>query len=180
MQLNVGTRDLEFKEFLSFLRDGETVEIYTDGSCIGNPGPGGWGVVFVSRNRRTTLSGFEKMTTNNRMELMAAIKSIESMPENVNLVLYTDSAYVKNGITVWIKNWKINNWKSSTGKPIKNQDLWENLSNVIQNHKIEWNWVKGHADCTNNNNADFIARSAIVSSYMEDDSRTLSGFEKPE
>ena len=179
MQLNVGTKDLDFKDFLSFLKDKDKIEVYTDGSCIGNPGPGGWGVVFVSRDKRANLSGFDKDTTNNRMELMAAIKGIEAIPQNISIVLYTDSAYLKNGITSWIHNWKKNNWRSSSGKPVKNKDLWEQLSRVIQGRNIEWNWVKGHSDCTNNNNADFVARSAIVSSYMENEDGSLKGFEKP-
>lgn len=160
--------DLDFEDFLKNLKKGERVEIYTDGSCIGNPGPGGWGGVFIRRDKRTTLSGFEKDTTNNRMELKAAIESINAMPKDISLIIYTDSAYVKNGITTWVKGWKANNWISAAGKPVKNQDLWEDLSAAIEGRNIEWNWVKGHAECTNNNNADFVARSAIVTSYMQD------------
>jgi ribonuclease HI len=159
--------DVEFDDFRRSLEEGCSVEVYTDGSCIGNPGPGGWGVVFVFHNKRSSISGFEKETTNNRMELIAAIKAIEAIPNTVHISIYTDSSYVKNGITSWIKKWQINGWKSSSGSPIKNQDLWMRLSQLIAGRKIEWDWVKGHADCMNNNNADFIARSAIVSSYMK-------------
>lgn len=160
--------DLEFDEFKRSLRDGDNIEIYTDGSCLGNPGPGGWGCVFVCRDKRSSISGFEKDTTNNRMELIAAMQAIRVMSKDVNLTVYTDSAYVKNGVTIWVKNWKCNNWTLSNGKPVKNRDLWTELSELIIDRQIEWIWVKGHADCTNNNNADFIARSAIVTSYMEE------------
>ena len=160
--------DIEFSDFIKDLRDTDTVEVYTDGSCIGNPGPGGWGAVLIDHEKRTTLSGFERDTTNNRMELLAAIEAIEALPKQTGIIIYTDSAYLKNGITTWIKNWRLNGWMSSSGKPIKNRDLWERLSAAIEARNIEWTWVKGHADCTNNNNADFIARSAIVSSYMQD------------
>jgi ribonuclease HI len=159
--------DLEFDDFRRSLSSGDDVEVYTDGSCIGNPGPGGWGVVFVHHDKRSHISGFERETTNNRMELMAAIGAIESIPNAVNLTIYTDSSYVKNGITSWIRRWQSNGWKSSSGSPIKNQDLWNRLSQIIEGRKIEWCWVRGHSDCMNNINADFIARSAIVSSYMK-------------
>ncbi len=161
-------KDLEFDEFKISLDENSSIEIYTDGSCLGNPGPGGWGCVFVCREKRANLSGFEKDTTNNRMELMAAIMAIKSMPHDIKMTIYTDSSYVKNGITLWVKNWKKNNWTLSNRKPVKNKDLWEELSELITNRTIEWIWVKGHADCINNNNADFIARSAIITSYMEE------------
>ena len=167
MKSAIDVTDLEFIDFLNNLRESDTVEIYTDGSCIGNPGPGGWGAVFTVHEKRSTLSGFEKDTTNNRMELLAAISAINAMPKQVAIIIYTDSSYVKNGITTWIRNWKNNNWISSSGKPVKNQDLWEELSESIKDRNVEWVWVKGHAECTNNNNADFVARSAIISSYMQ-------------
>lgn len=160
--------DLEFEEFKRVLGNGDNIDVYTDGSCLGNPGPGGWGCVFICGDKRSNLSGFEKNTTNNRMELTAAIQAIKSMPDNVMITIYTDSSYVKNGITSWIKNWKRNNWILSNGKPVKNKDLWITLSDVISNRQIDWVWVRGHADCINNNNADFIARSAIITSYMEE------------
>ncbi len=159
--------DLEFSDFLKHLRPNDKIEIYTDGSCIGNPGPGGWAGVFIHRDKRANISGFEKSTTNNRMELMAAIESVKHLPETIAATIYTDSTYVKNGITSWIKSWQSNNWRSVSGKPVKNQDLWIALADAIKSKNIEWVWVKGHADCVNNNNADFVARSAIVTSYME-------------
>ncbi|MDR3031242.1 MAG: ribonuclease HI [Holosporales bacterium] len=169
MKANIDAIDLEFSDFLENIRDIDVVEVYTDGSCIGNPGPGGWGAVFVSRDKRTNISGFEKHTTNNRMELKAAIESIKALPKNIKLIVYTDSSYVKNGITIWIKNWIKNNWKLASGQHVKNQDLWEELTAAIEGRNIEWVWIKGHAECTNNNNADFIARSAIVTSYMQEE-----------
>ena len=169
MKANTSVTDLEFDDFLRELRDFDVVEIYTDGSCIGNPGPGGWAAIFVLRDKRTNISGFEKHTTNNRMELKAAIEALKALPKNIKSTIYTDSAYLKNGITVWIDNWKANNWRSATGKAVKNQDLWQELSDTICDRDIEWHWVRGHAECLNNNNADFIARSAIVTSYMQDE-----------
>ncbi len=168
MNDNFGIEDIEFNEFLKYLRPGEKIEIYTDGSCIGNPGPGGWAGVFIYRDKRSNISGFEKDTTNNRMELTAAIESVNHIPDGVFATIYTDSTYVKNGITSWIKGWQSNDWKSTSGKPVKNKDLWMALAEAIKSKNIEWVWVKGHADCLNNNNADFVARSAIVTSYMED------------
>ncbi len=169
--MDIGTIDLDFDEFKRSLNAGDNVEIYTDGSCIGNPGPGGWGVVFVARNKRSNIYGFEQNTTNNRMELKAAIEAIKSLPSDIHMTIYTDSTYVKNGITMWIKNWKSNHWIAANGKPVKNKDLWAVLSEVVVDKNIEWVWVKGHSDCTNNNNADFVARSAIVTSYMENDTK---------
>ncbi|MDO4975081.1 MAG: ribonuclease HI [Alphaproteobacteria bacterium] len=168
MDFNFSIEDLEFIDFQKILRKGDKIEIYTDGSCIGNPGPGGWACVFAFRDKRSNLSGFEKNTTNNRMELKAAIEAAKNIPEHISAEIYTDSTYVKNGITSWISSWKNNHWRTSSGKAVKNQDLWEELSKVIENKDITWSWVKGHANCTNNNNADFIARSAIVTSCMEE------------
>lgn len=168
MDANFGIEDLEFSDFQKVIKNGNKIEIYTDGSCIGNPGPGGWACVFVFRDKRANLSGFEKNTTNNRMELKAAIEAVKNIPENITAEIYTDSTYVKNGITSWVDMWKKNHWKTSTGKAVKNQDLWEELSKSIENKDITWNWVRGHSSCTNNNNADFIARSAIVTSCMEE------------
>jgi len=168
MNANFGIEDLEFSDFQKILRKGDKIEIYTDGSCIGNPGPGGWACVFVFRDKRSNLSGFEKNTTNNRMELKAAIEAVKNIPENIAAEIYTDSTYVKNGVTSWVSLWKRNHWRTSSGKAVKNQDLWEELSYVTENKDITWNWVRGHSSCTNNNNADFIARSAIVTSCMEE------------
>jgi ribonuclease HI len=160
--------DVEFEEFLKYLKPDDSIEIYTDGSCLGNPGPGGWAGIFIFRNKRASISGFEKMTTNNRMELIAAVEAIRALPTSIAITLYTDSTYVKNGITQWITTWIKNNWKSAAGRPVKNQDLWKELASVVEGRTINWVWIKGHSDCTNNNNADFVARSAIVASYMQD------------
>lgn len=167
MNDNFEIEDIGFSEFLKNLRPNDKIEIYTDGSCIGNPGPGGWAGVFIFRDKRSNISGFENNTTNNRMELMAAIESVKNTPNDVYATIYTDSTYVKNGVTTWVKTWKNNNWRSTSGKSVKNQDLWTKLIEEVEKKHIEWVWVKGHADCVNNNNADFVARSAIVSSYME-------------
>lgn len=169
MPINNEIRDIDTKTLFQMLRSDDTIEVYTDGSCLGNPGPGGWGAIFIYRSYRATMSGTENPTTNNRMEIMAAIKSIEALPEKVKIILYTDSMYLKNGITMWIKNWKENGWKSTSKKPVKNKDLWEMLDKVIESKSIEWSWVKGHGMCQNNNNADFVARSAIVGAYMNDE-----------
>ena len=165
--------DCEFDNFVQHIEqhqvDIEKISIYTDGACSGNPGPGGWGAVLIFNKIKTTLSGFEQQTTNNRMELMAAIAAINALsciPKNKTCILYTDSSYVKNGITSWILKWQKNNWKSSSGKAIKNQDLWMQLNSACSLRKIEWIWVKGHADCIYNNAADLLARNAIISSYM--------------
>ena len=168
MNDNFGVQDLDFNEFLKYLQPEDKIEIYTDGSCLGNPGPGGWAGVFIFRDKRANISGFELDTTNNRMELRAAIESVNHVPDGVFATIYTDSIYVRNGITSWIQIWKKNNWKSASGKPVKNQDLWMALDEAVQAKKVDWVWVKGHADCDNNNNADFVARSAIVSSYMKE------------
>ena len=167
MNDNFEVEDIDFDTFIKHLRPGDKIEIYTDGSCIGNPGPGGWAGVFIHRDKRANISGFEKDTTNNRMELTAAIESVRNVPTDVFATIYTDSTYVRNGITTWIHNWKRSGWKSTSGKPVKNKDLWTALTEAIEAKQLEWVWVKGHADCVNNNNADFVARSAIVTSYME-------------
>jgi ribonuclease HI len=140
----------------------DAVEIYTDGACSGNPGPGGWGVLIRELDKEDTeISGGEKDTTNNRMELLAAIKALESIENNKEIIIYTDSNYVKDGITQWISNWKKNNWKTSNKKPVKNVDLWMKLDNAIQNKKINWKWVKGHDGNEGNEKADFLAQSAL-------------------
>ena len=140
----------------------DAVEIYTDGACSGNPGPGGWGVLIRELDKEDTeISGGEKDTTNNRMELLAAIKALESIENNKEIIIYTDSNYVKDGITKWISNWKKNNWKTSNKKPVKNVDLWMKLDNAIQNKKINWKWVKGHDGNEGNEKADFLAPSAL-------------------
>lgn len=138
------------------------VEIYTDGACSGNPGPGGWGVLLRYGKSEKTLSGGESATTNNRMELMAAIMGLKALSAPCEVTLITDSVYVKNGITQWIHNWKKNNWRNANNKPVKNQDLWEELEKQAVLHQIEWVWVKGHSGHADNDIVDELARNAII------------------
>ena len=137
------------------------VDIYTDGACSGNPGPGGWGVLIEIDNENIQLSGGNKETTNNRMELMAAIKALEEIDKDYEITLYTDSNYVKDGITSWISNWKKNNWKTASKKDVKNKELWVRLDEAIKDKNISWVWVKGHAGNAGNEQADYLARSAL-------------------
>ena len=137
------------------------VEIFTDGACRGNPGPGGWGAILRYQDNLKELSGAEDPTTNNRMELMAAIMAIESLTRPCKVSLTTDSEYVKNGITQWLKNWKQKNWKTANRKPVKNMDLWQRLDQACSQHDIEWHWVKGHSGHEENERADTLANLAI-------------------
>ena len=137
------------------------VDIYTDGACSGNPGPGGWGVLIEIDNENIELSGGDRETTNNRMELMAAIKALEEIDKDYEITLYTDSNYVKDGITSWISNWKKNNWKTANKKDVKNKELWMRLDEAIKHKNISWVWVKGHAGNAGNEQADYLARSAL-------------------
>jgi ribonuclease HI len=138
------------------------VSIWTDGACSGNPGPGGWGVVLKFNGTVKELSGGEQLTTNNRMELLAAIRSLEALTRPVAVDLYTDSQYVRGGITEWMKGWKRNGWKTADKKPVKNQDLWEQLDKLIAKHEVAWHWVKGHADDPDNERADELARQGMA------------------
>lgn len=140
---------------------GNAVEIYTDGACSGNPGPGGWGAILLFQGKRRDLSGGEKLTTNNRMELMAAISALEALKRPCSIDLYTDSIYVKDGITKWIIGWKAKGWKTADKKDVKNVDLWQRLDAAVAQHKIKWHWVKGHSGHDLNEQADELARSAI-------------------
>jgi len=139
------------------------IEIYTDGSCLGNPGKGGWAFLAVQDNRQIEKYGFELNTTNNRMELKAAINSIMYFKSSSEMKIYTDSSYLKNGITLWINNWKKNNWRNSQNQIIKNIDLWKELNILNSIKKIEWHWVKAHAKNEMNNRDDFLARKAAES-----------------
>jgi len=139
----------------------QRVEIFTDGACSGNPGPGGWGVVLRWNGVEKELSGGERETTNNRMEMMAAIMALESLKRAVPVDLYTDSTYVRDGITKWLHGWKANGWKTAAKKPVKNQDLWQRMEAAFQDHDIKWHWVKGHAGHPENERADELARSGI-------------------
>lgn len=138
------------------------IEIYTDGACSGNPGPGGWGVLIRQDGEEERLCGGENATTNNRMELMAAIEALGHFPEGTPIALYTDSQYVKNGVTTWIASWKRNGWKTAAKKPVKNQDLWERLDALATARKVEWHWVKGHAGHDGNEEADRLAREGLA------------------
>ena len=139
----------------------DTVEIYTDGACSGNPGPGGWGVLLRFRGEERELWGGEAQTTNNRMELMAAIQALETLKRPVRAALYTDSTYVREGITSWIHNWKAKGWKTAAKKPVKNVDLWKRLDAALERHDIDWHWVKGHAGHPDNERADELARRGL-------------------
>ncbi len=138
--------------------DQNLVEIFTDGACSGNPGPGGWGVILCWRGNEKELFGGEPETTNNRMELMAAIKGLRALKRQSRVVLYTDSTYVRDGVTQWIHGWKRNGWKTAARKPVKNADLWRALDEIAQSHDVEWRWVKGHAGHEGNERADELAR----------------------
>ena len=136
--------------------------IYTDGACSGNPGPGGWGAVILNEEKKdTNISGKEQSTTNNRMELMAPIMALRKIKKASKVIIYTDSIYLKNGITIWIKNWEKNGWKSVNKKPVKNKDLWITLNNLSKEHVIDWKWVKAHAGNKYNEIADKLATNAI-------------------
>ena len=138
-----------------------TIEIYTDGACRGNPGPGGWGVLLIAGRHRKTLHGGERDTTNNRMELTAAIQALNALKRPSQVVLHTDSKYVMHGITEWMANWKKRGWKTASKKPVKNQDLWVALDEAIQRHDIKWVWVKGHSGHDGNEEADALANRGI-------------------
>jgi ribonuclease HI len=137
------------------------VVIYTDGACKGNPGPGGWGALLQHRTRELELFGGESLTTNNRMELTAVIRALESLKRRAAVEIYTDSQYVKNGIETWIGTWKKNGWKTSDRKPVKNADLWLELDKLAHQHDIAWHWVKGHADTEGNHRADALANRGV-------------------
>lgn len=139
----------------------ERVQIFTDGACSGNPGPGGWGALLRMKGKEKELCGGEKETTNNRMELTAAIEALNALKRPCEVDLYTDSQYVKGGVTGWIFNWKRNGWKTSAKKPVKNEDLWRLLDSALERHKVEWHWVKGHAGHEGNERADQLANKGM-------------------
>jgi ribonuclease HI len=142
-------------------QDRKTIEIFTDGACSGNPGPGGWGAILRFQGRDKELSGGHPETTNNQMELQAAIEALKALKEPCSIVLYTDSQYLRQGITLWIHNWKRNGWKTSDKKPVKNQVLWEELDGLVKIHAINWHWLKGHAGHPENERCDELARNEI-------------------
>ena len=143
------------------------IKIYTDGACKGNPGVGGWGAIIMQDEKNIELFGGENETTNNRMELMAVIMALKEISSNLELTIYTDSTYVQKGISEWIKNWKVNNWRSSSKKPVKNKDLWIELDEAVGSRKINWEWVKGHAGNEGNEKADDLANQGVISMMRE-------------
>jgi len=139
------------------------VVIYTDGSCLGNPGPGGWAALLIYGRHQREISGGEMDSTNNRMELMAAIAGLETLNQACYVQLHTDSQYVRQGITQWLPAWQQRNWKTASGKPVKNQDLWQRLHTASQRHRVDWYWVKGHCGNPHNERVDQLARTAALS-----------------
>ena len=139
------------------------VEIFTDGACLGNPGPGGWAAILRTNGVEKEISGGERATTNNRMELMAAIRALEALKTRSKVKLHTDSRYVMDGITIWLTRWKANGWKTADKKPVKNEDLWRELERQASRHEIEWHWVRGHSGHDENERVDVLARAAIPS-----------------
>ncbi len=144
----------------------DKVEIYTDGACSGNPGPGGWGALMVFKGDEREISGGEFETTNNRMELTAAIKALTTLKRSCHIDVYTDSMYVSDGITKWLENWKRRGWKTAAKKPVKNADLWQRLEQACERHEIEWHWVRGHKGHPENERADALARQGM-SIYLQ-------------
>ena len=139
------------------------IKIYTDGSCIGNPGKCGWAAIILNGEKKTEIKGSEKDTTNNQMELLAPIKALKKIPKGSKVQIFTDSKYVKSGITEWIHNWKKNGWKTASKQPVKNKDLWTELDQMTNKFQIKWSWVKGHSTDVLNNEVDLIAREAANS-----------------
>jgi ribonuclease HI len=137
------------------------ITIYTDGACAGNPGPGGWGAILMHGSHRKELSGGEPSTTNNRMELMAAISALEALTKPARVDMHTDSEYVQKGISAWINGWKRNGWRTSTKQPVKNAELWQRLDAAQARHEVRWHWVRGHAGHTENERADELAREGM-------------------
>jgi ribonuclease HI len=146
-----------------------SVELFTDGACSGNPGPGGWGAILRCKGVEKELCGGELQTTNNRMELTAVIKGLEALTRPCEIAVHTDSQYVQKGITAWIHGWKAKGWKTADKKPVKNEDLWKILDAAVARHKIEWHWVKGHAGHPENERADALARKGLA------DTRSAAG-----
>jgi ribonuclease HI len=143
------------------------VEIYTDGACRGNPGPGGWGVLLLANGKERELCGGDPATTNNRMELTAAIRGLSALKRRCSVILYTDSEYVQRGIDEWIENWKKRGWKTASRKPVKNEDLWRQLDELTSRHDVHWQWVKGHAGNAGNERADELANAGLEKTLDE-------------
>lgn len=140
----------------------DRVDIYTDGACKGNPGPGGWGALLRFRDQERELCGGESQTTNNRMELMAVLEALRTLKRPCQVNLYTDSEYVRRGMTEWVRGWQRNGWRTASKQPVKNVDLWQSLVNEAQRHQVEWHWVKGHAGHPDNERADALANAGIA------------------
>jgi ribonuclease HI len=143
------------------------VEIYTDGACQGNPGPGGWGVLLLAQGREREICGGEPATTNNRMELTAAIRGLEALKRDCRIILHTDSEYVRRGISEWMDNWKRRGWKTAAKKPVKNEDLWRQLDEAAQRHDIDWRWVRGHDGNPGNERADALANLGLEQGFRD-------------
>jgi ribonuclease HI len=143
------------------------VEIYTDGACRGNPGPGGWGVLLLAQGREREICGGEPATTNNRMELTAAIRGLEASKRHCRIIVHTDSEYVRRGISEWMDNWKQRGWKTAAKKPVKNEDLWRQLDEAAQRHDIEWRWVRGHDGNPGNERADALANLGLEQGFRD-------------
>ena len=155
------------------------VEIFTDGACKGNPGPGGWGAVIRSGSREREISGGEPLTTNNRMELIAAIRALEALKRPCRVALHTDSQYVRDGITKWIHGWRRNGWKTAARKPVRNAELWQALVEAAAPHRVEWHWVRGHAGHPENERADALACAAAEAVAREGRAGGQFGLERP-
>lgn len=139
----------------------KTVEVYADGACKGNPGPGGWGVLLIEGGKERELHGGEVATTNNRMELTAVLRALEALPRGSKVRLYTDSQYVQKGMKEWMASWKRRGWRTAEGKPVKNEDLWKQLDDEARHHKVEWHWVRGHDGHPQNERADALANLGV-------------------
>lgn len=148
---------------------GDSVELYTDGACLGNPGPGGWAALLRAGHHERELSGGEAQTTNNRMELMAAIAGLEALKRPCSVELTTDSQYVKRGVEEWMARWRANGWRTSDRQPVKNRDLWERLAAALASHRVRWHWVKGHAGHDDNERVDALARAAAQACAAAED-----------
>tara|TARA_R110001583_G_scaffold3212_12_gene21023 strand:+ start:516 stop:986 length:471 start_codon:yes stop_codon:yes gene_type:complete len=151
------------------LNESKQIQVYTDGSCLGNPGPGGYGALLIYKGHRKELSQGFTLTTNNRMELLGAIEALASLSESCQVILTTDSQYVRQGITQWIHGWKKKGWKTANRQPVKNVDLWQRLDNLNQQHQVEWRWVKGHSGHPENERVDDLAREAAEGSRLLED-----------
>lgn len=145
----------------------ENIQIWTDGACSGNPGPGGWGALLVSGEHKKTLCGGDANTTNNRMEMLAAIRALEALKRPSTVDLHTDSAYLRNGIMTWLKNWKARGWKTADKKPVKNVELWQRLDAALKPHEVRWHWIKGHAGHAENERADELAREGVAMARLK-------------